>query len=129
MRYTEAFIALGSSRFDATVRFYQDVLGQKAAPLWPQRYAEWTLNGGLRLGVFRSQADHRQEFQAVQAGSMSLCLEVEDLDAAIAHLTHLGYTPPGPIHSASHGREVYAYDPEGNRLILHQGLGAAPDQR
>jgi hypothetical protein len=39
---------------------------------------------------------------------------------AIATLTHLGYPPPGEIIEASHGREIYAYDPAKNRLILHQ---------
>jgi len=51
---------------------------------------------------------------------MSLCLEVADLEGAIAHLTQLGYPPSGAIITASHGREVYAYDPDGNWLILHQ---------
>jgi hypothetical protein len=51
---------------------------------------------------------------------MSLCLEVSDLEDAIAHITALGFPPPGEILTASHGREIYAYDPDGNRLILHQ---------
>ncbi len=51
---------------------------------------------------------------------MSLCLEVSNLEDAIAHLKTLGYPPPGNISIASHGREIYAYDPDGNRLILHQ---------
>ncbi|EKQ68223.1 Glyoxalase/Bleomycin resistance protein/Dioxygenase superfamily [Leptolyngbyaceae cyanobacterium JSC-12] len=55
---------------------------------------------------------------------MSLCLEVENLEGAIAHLTQLGYPPPGEILTASHGREIYAYDPDGNWLILHQNYSA-----
>ncbi len=51
---------------------------------------------------------------------MSLCLDVENLEVAIAHLTQLGYPPSGDIITASHGREMYAYDPDGNWLILHQ---------
>ncbi len=51
---------------------------------------------------------------------MSLCLKVPDLEVAIAHLTRLGYPPPGEILTASHGREIYAYDPDGNWLVLHQ---------
>jgi hypothetical protein len=61
----------------------------------------------------------QSEFESAQSG-MSLCLEVEDLENAIAHLTALGYPPPGQIIIATHGREIYAYDPAGNRLILHQ---------
>jgi catechol 2,3-dioxygenase-like lactoylglutathione lyase family enzyme len=121
MHYTTAFVALASTRFTTTVGFYEMLLEQPAAPHWPNRYAEWTLQGGLRLGIFCPQADHQAEFQSHQAGGFSLCLEVENLEEAIAHLTHLGYPPPGPIQTASHGREVYAYDPDGNRLILHQG--------
>jgi hypothetical protein len=30
------------------------------------------------------------------------------------------YAPPGEITTASHGREIYAYDPNSNRLILHE---------
>jgi len=51
--------------------------------------------------------------------SFALCLEVENLETAIAHLDQLG-SPPGEIMSASHGREIYAYDPDGNWLIVHQ---------
>ena len=43
-----------------------------------------------------------------------------NLEAAIAHLDVLGYLPPGEIMTASHGREIYAYDPIGNRLILYE---------
>ncbi|MHC5860203.1 VOC family protein [Nostoc sp.] len=53
---------------------------------------------------------------------ISLCLEVSNLEDAIAHLTSLGYPPPGEISIASHGKEIYAYDPDGNRLILHQAI-------
>ncbi|MEH1788494.1 VOC family protein [Nostoc sp.] len=56
---------------------------------------------------------------------ISLCLEVGNLEDAIAHLRYLGYPPPGEISIASHGKEIYAYDPDGNRLILHQAQESA----
>jgi hypothetical protein len=121
MRYTEAFVALASSQLEVMVAFYEGLLAQQATPFWPGRYAEWALKGGLKLGIFGPKADHQAEFAAEAAGPFSLCLEVENLEAAIAHLTRLGYPPPGPVQTASHGREVYAYDPDGNRIILHQG--------
>ncbi|MEB3290537.1 MAG: VOC family protein [Leptolyngbya sp.] len=120
---SSAYVVLASQSFEALVAFYGAFLGQDPYPHQPQRYAEFTW-GGLRLGIFQPQADHAAEFQAHRGGAMSLCLEVVDLDQAIAHLNHLGHPPPGPLLTASHGREIYAYDPEGNRLILHQS--AAP---
>lgn len=116
---SSAYVVLASLSFAELVTFYQNFLGQAPHFPWPQRYAEF-IWGGLRLGIFAPQASHAAEFQASRAGSMSLCLEVADLDQAIARLTYLGYPPPGPILTASHGREIYAYDPDGNRLILHQ---------
>lgn len=121
---SSAYVVLASSSFAALVAFYRDFLGQEPHPHWPQRYAEFTW-GGLRLGIFAPQASHAAEFQASSAGSMSLCLEVAHLERAITHLTRLGYPPPGPVLTASHGREIYAYDPDGNRLILHQSSAAA----
>jgi predicted enzyme related to lactoylglutathione lyase len=116
---SSAYVVLASLSFVELVTFYQNFLGQEPHSHWPLCYAEFSW-GGLRLGIFSPQASHATEFQASRAGSMSLCLEVANLDQAIARLTHLGYPPPGPILTASHGREIYAYDPDGNRLILHQ---------
>lgn len=115
---TGACITLASERFEAVVAFYSALLGQGAEPYQGDRYAEFRLPG-LRLAIFRPQSDQADRFRGATSGAMSLCLEVVDLAAAIAHLTSLGH-PPGPVLTASHGREVYAYDPDGNRLILHQ---------
>ncbi|HEY9737229.1 MAG TPA: VOC family protein [Trichocoleus sp.] len=115
----EAFVTLASEHSERLVEFYGALLGQQASPHLPNRYAEFAL-AGLRLAIFRPQERNVAEFVHPSSGGMSLCLEVADLEGAIAHLTALGYPPPGPILTASHGREVYAYDPDGNRLILHQ---------
>ena len=82
----------------------------------PERYAEFVLPA-LKLALFKPSDG--QEFVG-PAGSMSLCLEVTDLESAIATLKDLGHSPPGDVIDASHGQEIYAYDPAGNRLILHQ---------
>ncbi|MBC6479820.1 MAG: VOC family protein [Hormoscilla sp. GM7CHS1pb] len=104
--------------------FYAQRLGRQPDVNIEQVYAEFHLPG-LRLGILwlaprcaisrKTPHDKRKS-----SGSMSLCLEVDDLERAIAHLRTLGYQPPGEISTASHGREIYAYDPQGNRLILHQ---------
>lgn len=114
---TEAFVTLAAVNFEELVDFYTNLFKQIPTVHTPNVYAEFQLPG-LRLGIFRPTS-HEQEFES-NGGQMSLCLEVNDLEEAIAHLTTLGYPPPGKISTASHGREIYAYDPAGNRLILHQ---------
>ncbi|MFZ4640722.1 MAG: hypothetical protein ACOYMP_10025 [Nodosilinea sp.] len=125
MVYSSAYLTLASHRVSQLVAFYSCLLGQSAQPQSSPGYAEFHLVG-LRLGIFQPRADHSQEFLGSRGGGMSLCLEVPDLAAAIAQLHQLGYPPPGPILVASHGQEIYAYDPDGNRLILHQSVGS-PD--
>jgi predicted enzyme related to lactoylglutathione lyase len=117
--YSEVFIALADLNYGTLIDFYQSLFQQEPVVTIPNVYAEFQLIG-LRLGIFNPNADHQLEFQAASSGGMSLCLEVTNLEDAIAHLTQLGYPPPGTITTASHGREIYAYDPAGNRLILHQ---------
>ncbi|MDB9528739.1 VOC family protein [Oscillatoria sp. CS-180] len=114
----EAYIALATQRLQASVDFYRAVLKSDPAVWVSQSYAEFWI-AGLKLALFQPRPSNR-EFSNSTGSKMSLCIEVEDLDAAIAHLSSLGHAPPGPIMTASHGREIYAYDPDGNRLILHQ---------
>ena len=113
-----AYVTLASESLSALVTFYQGLLEQEPQPYVPERYAEFALPG-LKLALFKP--GHPQEFSG-SAASMSVCLEVEDLEGAIATLTDLGYPPPGNVIHASHGQEIYAYDPSGNRLILHQSV-------
>ncbi|PSB24904.1 VOC family protein [Stenomitos frigidus] len=119
LRCTGARLTLASRQFTKLVLFYRQFLSLEPAVLIPNVYAEFHLPT-LNLGIF-----HPREIQAPlptpqDPAGMSLCLDVDDLEAAIAHLTQLGYPPPGEIMTASHGREIDAYDPEGNWLILHQ---------
>jgi predicted enzyme related to lactoylglutathione lyase len=113
------FVTLACNEFDTLVTFYRDLFDQLPQPYKHQSYAEFQLPG-LRLGIFKPQSDHRKVFSGKSSGSMSLCLEVANLDIAIVTLAKLGYPPPGNVIKAAHGREIYAYDPEGNRLILYQ---------
>lgn len=117
---TEALVTLASDDIEITVLFYTQILGQEPKLYIPKIYAEFQLSG-LRLGIFKPKSE-QSEFENFAKSRMSLCLEVSDLEGAIAHLTTLGYPPPREILTASHGREIYAYDPDGNRLILHQSF-------
>ncbi len=114
-----AFVAIATPQLDRAVAFYQALLGQAPAPYQPERYAEFRM-GELKLALFQPKPERLPDFAQSHPGAMSVCLEVPDLAAAITIVTDLGYPPPGDIITASHGQEVYAYDPDGNRLILHQ---------
>ena len=117
--YADAFVTLAATDLETLTQFYSQLLEQEPKSYIPNVYAEFHLSG-LRLGIFKPKENHRAEFSNSAQSGMSLCLEVNDLEEAIAHLAVLGYSPPGGITTASHGREIYAYDPAGNRLILHQ---------
>ncbi|MBE9206629.1 VOC family protein [Nostoc sp. LEGE 06077] len=120
LRYTEVFVAIATVNLKNLVNFYTQLFSEKPSNLIPNVYAEFQLTG-LRLGIFQPKKSHELEFENSTKSRISLCLEVSNLETAIAHLTNLGYPPPGEISVVSHGREIYAYDPEGNRLILHEG--------
>lgn len=111
-------ITIASTNFDKLVGFYTDILGGQPQRYIPNVYAEYHIPG-VQLGIFQPKPAHENEFSNAAQSKISLCLEVNDLESAIQQLTALGYPPPGAITTASHGREVYAYDPDGNRIILH----------
>ena len=114
-----AFLTIATIDFDGLVAFYKGLLAQEPKPFIPNIYGEFNLPG-LRLAIFRPKESHASEFNHSANSSMSICLEVDSLEAAIEKLKKLGHAPKGEIMTASHGREIYAYDPIGNRLILHQ---------
>jgi len=121
VRITEVFTAIASLDLNRSVGFYQGFFESAPVVCHSDRYAEFHLPG-LRLAIFCPNLAHRSEFDDPARSAMSLCVEVADLGGAIARLGAIGYPPPGEILTASHGREIYAYDPDGNRLILHEAM-------
>lgn len=115
----DALVTIAAIEYQKVIDFYRELLSQEPKPYISDFYGEFQLPG-LRLGIFAPKISHQSEFNHSALSSMSICLEVENLENAIAHLNQIGYPPPGEIITASHGREIYAYDPAGNRLILHQ---------
>ena len=122
--FTDAFVAISSTNFDLLVKFYAQLFGGEAQPYRPGVYAEFAI-GSLRLGIFQPKSSNLPKQSEHHHGGMSICLEVTNLEQAIDKLSQLDYPPPGDIITASHGREIYAYDPDGNCLILHQ----SPDRK
>jgi hypothetical protein len=146
LEWQRAWVTLAAQDFGQLVHFYQRFLGQAPMSVIPDIYAEFDLQG-FRLGIYRPRSEERANSReslvepfgpdpfrpqprtseaSEQATNpqafppISLCVEVADLAIAIAHLTQLGYPPPGAIIVAPHGREIFAYDPDGNRVILYE---------
>jgi hypothetical protein len=124
-----AFVTIGALNWEKSVEFYQLLLDQAPRSVIPHRYAEFQLPG-LRLSIYRPQPGTEgptDDGGPRAQGRLSLCLTVDNLEAAIVHLTNLGHPPQGPIGIASHGREAFCCDPDHNWLILYQpGPPAAP---
>ncbi len=117
-QYFDIFIAIATDNLQLLVEFYSLLLQQQPDVYRPAIYAEFRLDK-IRLTIFQPKLERQSEFKNLSS-SISFCLEVEQLEQAIAFISELGYPPPGDIIEASHGREIYAYDPTGNRIILHQ---------
>lgn len=96
LRYTDAFVVLATTDCKTLVQFYSCLLASQPKVYLPDTYAEFQLTG-LRLGIFKPEKSNYQEFANSAKSSTSLCLEVEDLENAIAYLTEIGYPPPGEI--------------------------------
>jgi predicted enzyme related to lactoylglutathione lyase len=110
--YSSALVTIATTNFNLLLEFYSHLFSQKPGTLLPNVYASFRLPG-LHLGIF--QLKDATLFQP-GSGAIGLCLEADNLEQAIAHT---GQLPE--IINASHGREAYIYDPDGNRIILYQG--------
>lgn len=117
-KFFDVFLALSTENIQTLTDFYSQLLQREPDVFRPTVYAEFQLEK-LRIAIFKPKLERKQEFENFGSG-MSLCLEVEDINLAISNLIDMGFPPPGEIIEASHGKEIYAYDPEGNRLIIHQ---------
>lgn len=126
VEFTEAFAAIGANDFPATVDFYRTLFAREPDERVRDVYVGFRLPG-LHLGIFAPRAENRPDFANPSdlRGSLSLVLRVPDVDRARKKLEALNPArPPGPIQPGSHGREFYAYDPEGNRLIVVERTSA-----
>lgn len=112
------WITLAAVNLEAIVSFYTKILGQDPDFYQIDRYAEFNLHH-CRLGMFKPQLDQEFRFAPTSTSPMSLCLTVTDLEAARMRLKEAGASLGNTIVS-SHGQEIDAYDPLGNRIILYQ---------
>ena len=118
IKYSDLFVVISTNKIQALTDFYSQLLQKTPDIHRPEVYSEFRLEK-IKIGIFKPKPERQAEFDN-SSSAMSLCLEVEDINKAIAMLNKLDCPPPGEIIEASHGKEIYAYDPTGNRLILHQ---------
>ncbi|OUC15914.1 MAG: hypothetical protein B0A82_04350 [Alkalinema sp. CACIAM 70d] len=123
IRYDSAWVTIAVTDLSGAQQFYQALFACEPSRVLPDRYVEFQL-AGLRLGIYRPtkfpiSASETSAIAALPQASMSLCFQVQDLDVTLAQLNQL-QVPHDAVAIASHGREVYAYDPNGNRLIFYQ---------
>ena len=121
--YSIAWVTIAAQDFERSQDFYKQLLGKEPdrtlGPVDRPIYAEFQLNG-LRFGIYRPQPGHSAPISSQRSNPMSICFQVKNLEQAITHLASIGFPVAGTILTPRHGREVYAADPDGNRLILYQ---------
>ena len=106
LHYQRAWITLAPKNFSKACEFYSKLLGKPPDQTLIRSnqliYAEFHLTG-FNLGIYAPKSPP----EASGYSPLSICFQVDDLEAAIELVTSLGYPPPGEIVIASHGREVY----------------------
>ncbi len=122
-KFIDSLVTIASVNIEILVNYYEELFREKPCKYIPNVYAEFQLPN-LKLGIFKPKPTYEAEFINATQSKISLCLEVNNLENALAHLTSLGYPPSASVITASHGREIYIYDPDGNRIILHEGVGS-----
>jgi catechol 2,3-dioxygenase-like lactoylglutathione lyase family enzyme len=119
MIYTNAFLTLATNQWQRAVDFYGHLLAQSPQAVQPNRFAAFDLQG-LRLAIYCPKAEERIS-PASYYPVLSICLQVPSLAQSLIHLQSLNLDP-GDVQNSSHGREVYLYDPDGNRIIIYEPL-------
>jgi catechol 2,3-dioxygenase-like lactoylglutathione lyase family enzyme len=113
---TRACVTIAASNWQQSIHFYQTLLNLAPQAHQPDRYAEFRLSD-LTLVLYSPKNQEAPQPQSYP--SLSLCLYVQDLDQAVQLLNKTGQAD-WVIQTSSHGREIYATDPDGNRVILYE---------
>jgi predicted enzyme related to lactoylglutathione lyase len=124
MEFDEASAAIGSEDFGRALAFYSAILGREPDERLGDGYAAFRLPG-LHLQVFRPKRGGGADFANPpgRRAGLNLVFRVASLDRALAEVERAGGAATAAF-STSHGREAYAYDPDGNRLILVESAPA-----
>ena len=114
-----AHVCFTVSDLDASIEFYQGALGLGHA-------FDFINDDGERFGVYLHVGG--RSFVELFAGETGegenpsyrhFCLEVDDVEAAVAHLRAEGIEVTDPALGSDHSWQAWLADPDGNRIELH----------
>ena len=105
---------------DASIAFYRDVLGLKPAFEFRNEKDELFgvylhVGGRSFIELFKGKVGQRAEAQTYQ----HLCLEVDDIKAAVAMLRAKGIAVTEMILGSDCAWQAWLKDPDGNAIELH----------
>lgn len=115
----------------ASLRFYRDTLGGAVIYQFPPEGEPGflTLAFGtteIGLGVLGDNPIHGRKLRPASGHRIELCLNVEDVDAAIAELTAIGSPLVlAPTDQNWGERAAYVEDPDGNLVMLVAPAGGS----
>ena len=108
------FVALPTRDWEASKKFYTEVMGLECTFQWGEMPAGEFETGNLTLAVMQSDA-FGFEFQAHSA---PVAFRVDDYDAARTELESRGITLSDTIDSGV-CKQAYFKDPDGNAIGIH----------
>ncbi len=114
--------AIATEDIDATVRFYEDVLGMKAGPTPTSSAAlRWIYAGDQPLFHIFQPKSPRQQADIPEGGVygvVHLALQIDDFDAACARLQDHGIDHDINIMESRNARQVFFDAPDNVRIEL-----------
>jgi catechol 2,3-dioxygenase-like lactoylglutathione lyase family enzyme len=104
------------SDVDSALKFYSEVLGMRVKSHWGKDFAELEMNG-LTIGLHPSSKNGPKPGTT---GSISIGLEVDNLDSSLAELRAKGVVFHGTVMEDGPVRLAFFGDPDGNAFYLTQ---------
>jgi catechol 2,3-dioxygenase-like lactoylglutathione lyase family enzyme len=114
-----AQITVAAADVDATLAFYEKVLGLERIPKSNSRTGGWFVAGEGQLHV-GSEASVTRELN--HASKRHVCFRVEDVDAEERRLHDAGVTIIADQDPAPGWKRFYIRDPGGNRVEIAQAV-------
>lgn len=116
------FVAIPAQDFDASVDFYENVLGLPRVKQWGQRPGMEFQAGNLTLAIMEPTA-FGQEFRA---HTMPVAFQVDDVAATREYLEGKGVTFVTELIDSGVCHQAIFLDPAGNALNLHHRYAPSP---